>query len=349
VTFIDTAEIHVKAGDGGVGCVSFRREKFVPKGGPDGGDGGKGGDVLFRASRHLSTLLDFRYRRTYAAPRGAHGLGARKTGKSGEDVVVEVPVGTLVRNRLTMELIADLVEDRQEHVAAKGGRGGRGNVWFATSTNQAPREFEQGAPGDERDLFLELKLLADVGLVGLPNAGKSTLISVVSAARPKIADYPFTTLVPNLGIVRIDEGESFVMADIPGLIEGAHLGKGLGDQFLRHVERTKVLMFMIDGSSPDPVADHALLARELREFNPSLLQKPAVVVLTKADILQEEKVRELAALRFTPWTGGAEHRPVPVVISSVSRAGLDQLLAILSEMLRSVHEETSDDVSPGSV
>ncbi len=283
--FIDEAEIHVKAGDGGVGCVSFRREKFVPKGGPDGGDGGKGGDVVFRANRQLGTLLDFQYKTKYNAGRGEHGLGARKTGKSGKDVVIEVPVGTLIRDAGSGKIIADLVNDNDEMVIAKGGRGGRGNEWFATSTNQAPRQFEQGEPGDERDLRLELKLLADVGLVGFPNAGKSTLISVVSAARPKIADYPFTTLVPNLGIVGVREGESFVMADIPGLIEGAHGGKGLGHQFLKHIERTRVLAFLIEGTSPDPLRDYLVLLEELDQFDEVLLEKPRLVALTKADIL----------------------------------------------------------------
>ncbi|HEX9006044.1 MAG TPA: GTPase ObgE, partial [Bacteroidota bacterium] len=236
--FVDVARIHVKAGDGGAGCVSFRREKYIPKGGPDGGDGGRGGSVIIKANRHLTTLLDFQYKREYKAQRGVHGLGSRKTGRSGEDIVLQVPVGTVIRNAETGEVVADLLHDGDEIVPAHGGRGGRGNAAFATSTDQAPRRYEVGAEGEEAELELELKLLADAGLVGFPNAGKSTLISVISAARPKIADYPFTTLVPNLGIVRVGEGAAFVVADIPGLIEGAHSGKGLGIQFLRHIERT---------------------------------------------------------------------------------------------------------------
>ena len=222
--FVDIAQIHVKAGGGGDGVVNFRREKYVPKGGPDGGNGGKGGSVILRANRHLATLLDFQYKRSYHAQRGDNGAGSRRTGRSSDDVIVEIPEGTIIRDVSTGEQIADLVTHDQEFVAVRGGRGGRGNSEFATSTDQAPRHCEPGEPGEERDIELELKLLADVGLVGLPNAGKSTLISVISAARPKIADYPFTTLVPNLGIVRVDEGKSFVVADIPGLIEGAHLG-----------------------------------------------------------------------------------------------------------------------------
>ena len=339
--FIDTAEVHIKAGDGGVGCVSFRREKFVPKGGPDGGDGGKGGDVVFRASRHLSTLLDFRYKRIYEASRGAHGLGARKTGKSADDVTIEVPVGTLIRDAVSNEVLVDLVEDGQEAVLAAGGRGGKGNVWFATATNQAPREFEQGIPGEERDLILELKLLADVGLVGLPNAGKSTLIAAVSAARPKIADYPFTTLVPNLGIVRINDGETLVMADIPGLIEGAHLGKGLGDQFLRHIERTKVLAFLVDGMSEDPVGDYNILVHELREFNAYLLEKPALVVVTKSDTLAPERLKEVSQLAF-PEPAEVGKTVTPIIISAVAGKGLDQLLESLAHLVREARVESDD-------
>ena len=332
--FIDEAEIHVKAGDGGVGCVSFRREKFVPKGGPDGGDGGKGGDVVFRANRQLGTLLDFQYKSKYSADRGDHGLGARKTGKSGNDVVIEVPVGTLIKDAGTGELIADLVGDRDEVIIAKGGRGGRGNEWFKTSTNQAPRQFEQGEPGGERELTLELKLLADVGLVGFPNAGKSTLISVVSAARPRIADYPFTTLVPNLGIVGVREGESFVMADIPGLIEGAHDGKGLGYQFLKHIERTRVLAFLIEGISPDPVKDYLVLLEELRQFHEDLLQKPRIVALTKADLLSKEDAGRLEQLKFPRSADRPRTKVKSVVISSVDRTGIPSLLNELSSMVR---------------
>jgi GTP-binding protein len=286
--FVDVARIHLKAGDGGVGCVSFRREKFVPKGGPDGGNGGNGGSIFIRTNRHLNTLLDFQYRRNYRAPRGEHGLGANKTGKSGKDITLEVPVGTVIRDVTNGTVIADLTEDGQSIVIAQGGIGGKGNAEFATSVNQAPREFTHGTEGEERDIELELKLLADVGLVGLPNAGKSTLISVISAAKPKIADYPFTTLIPNLGIVRVDLGQSFVVADIPGLIEGAHEGKGLGHQFLRHIERTRVLVFLIESTSADPALDYGILLNELLLFNTSLGSKPRIVAITKTDIAGDE-------------------------------------------------------------
>jgi GTP-binding protein len=327
--FIDTAGIHVKAGDGGVGCVSFRREKFVPKGGPDGGDGGRGGDIVFRASRHLTTLLDFSYKRSYAAPRGEHGLGARKTGKSGESVLLRVPVGTIVRDEPSGKILADFVEDGEEVVIARGGRGGRGNAAFATSTNQAPREYERGSPGEERDLVLELKLIADVGLVGFPNAGKSTLISVISAARPKIADYPFTTLVPNLGIVRMGEGEHFVVADIPGLIRGAHEGKGLGHQFLRHIERTRVLVFLIESTSESPGEQYEVLLNELREYDRLLLGKPRLIALTKTDLLPGSKMKRV------PSFGRTAGRGVPVMqISAVKQAGIDLLLKKVWSLVR---------------
>lgn len=332
--FIDTAEIHVKAGDGGVGCVSFRREKYVPKGGPDGGNGGRGGDVVLRANRHLNTLLDFHYRRIYKAERGEHGLGARKSGKSGRPIVLEVPVGTLVKEAGTDNIIADIVDDEQEVVVAKGGRGGRGNAAFATATNQAPRRYERGEPGDERDLELELKLLADVGFVGLPNSGKSTLISVISAAKPKIADYPFTTLVPNLGIVRVDTGKSFVVADIPGLIEGAHLGKGLGLQFLRHIERTRVLVFLIEASSKNPVEDYRILLNELWLYNKDLVRKPRLVALTKTDLLLRKDVDRLSKLQFPKH----RTRQKPVVpcftISAVSGDGVDTLVGAMWNELK---------------
>ncbi len=326
--FVDSAHIYVKAGDGGVGCVSFRREKFVPKGGPDGGNGGRGGDIVIKANRQLSTLLDFQYKSKYAAQRGEHGLGANKTGKSGEDVVLEVPVGTLVRDSTNGETIADLVEHGEQFVVAKGGRGGRGNSEFATSTNQAPRQFEQGEPGVEHDLELELKLLADVGLVGFPNAGKSTLISVISAAKPKIADYPFTTLVPNLGIVRVDAGKSFVVADIPGLIEGAHTGRGLGIQFLRHIERTRVLVFLIEATSPDSKAEYNILLNELKLFEKSLLKKPRIVVVTKIDIEDIPKKKRSPAFGKT-----SVHR-----ISAVTGTGVKELVR---EMWKTVSKNSA--------
>ncbi len=332
--FVDFARIHIKAGHGGVGCVSFRREKFVPKGGPDGGDGGHGGSVRVRANRHLTTLLDFQYKRDYRAPRGDHGLGANKTGKSATDVTLEVPVGTLLRNALTGETIADLVQDGQEVVVARGGRGGRGNAAFATSTDQAPRRFEQGEDGEEVEVEFELKLLADVGLVGLPNAGKSTLISVISAARPKIADYPFTTLVPNLGIVRVDEGRSFVVADIPGLIEGAHLGKGLGIQFLRHIERTKVLVFLLEASRPDPKKDYQILLKELKLFNKDLPSRPQLLALSKIDTVDHATVRELKKLRF---------RALPtILISAVTGEGIKELIAEMSTAIEGTKRLPAD-------
>jgi GTP-binding protein len=288
VKFVDSAKISVKAGDGGRGAVSFRREKFVPKGGPDGGDGGRGGHVYLRANRQLATLLDFKYRKSYIADRGEHGMGARKTGKDGKDVVIGVPCGTVVRNAETGEVMCDMVEDGQEVMIAKGGRGGWGNQHFATATRQAPRFAQPGEKGEEFELEMELKLMADVGLVGFPNAGKSTLISVLSAARPKIADYPFTTLVPNLGIVRYEDYKSFVMADIPGIIEGAAEGRGLGIQFLRHIERTKTLLVMVPSNTEDIAAEYATLLKELEKFDPSLLSKPRLAVITKMDIAPED-------------------------------------------------------------
>jgi GTP-binding protein len=323
--FIDVAHIHVKAGDGGAGSVSFRREKFVPKGGPDGGNGGRGGSVILKGNSHLSTLLDFQFKQSYKAERGQHGLGARKTGKSGSDAVIDVPVGTIVRDVKSNEVLADLSRHGDECILARGGLGGRGNAAFATSTNQAPREYEVGELGEEREIELELKLLADVGLVGFPNAGKSTLISVISAAKPKIADYPFTTLVPNLGIVKVDEGASFVVADIPGLIEGAHEGKGLGIQFLRHIQRTKVLVFLLDGTSDDIKSDFKTLQKELKLFNVALPRKPTVVAVTKIDLLDDEKLKELRRVAF---------RGVPTfLISSVTRKGTRELV---DEMWRRV-------------
>ena len=328
--FVDFVHIHVRGGHGGVGCVSFRREKYVPKGGPNGGNGGRGGSVIIRANRHLATLLDYQYRRSYTAPRGEHGKGGDKTGKGGEDITLQVPVGTIVRDVASGDVIADLTRDGEEFVAARGGAGGRGNAEFATSTNQAPREFEQGEEGEEHDLELELKLLADVGLVGLPNAGKSTLISVISAARPKIADYPFTTLVPNLGIVRVDEGQSFVVADIPGLIAGAHTGKGLGVQFLRHIERTRILVFLLDCTSNDMQSEYKTLVNELKLFKRDLLKKPRIIALTKIDVLDERKRRSLRTVRF-----GA----VPVLaISAVAGIGISELITL---MWKSLHRKAA--------
>ncbi|OHB30397.1 MAG: GTPase ObgE [Desulfuromonadaceae bacterium GWC2_58_13] len=295
--FVDEVKIHVKSGDGGRGCLSFRREKFIPLGGPNGGDGGNGGNVWFRVDNSLSTLLDFRYKVHYKAERGAHGMGKNCHGKGGEDLYISVPPGTLIYDDDSGELLADLTEKGQEILLLKGGMGGRGNARFATSTNRAPRHVQPGIPGEERNLRLQLKLLADVGLVGMPNAGKSTLISVVSAARPKIADYPFTTLIPNLGVVSYGGYKSFVMADIPGLIKGASEGHGLGTRFLRHVERTNLFLHLVDISSMqegDPIENFETINHELERHDPELLAKLQFVVLTKQDITEvREKQQEL--------------------------------------------------------
>jgi len=295
--FIDFSRIQVKAGQGGSGCVSFRREKFVSKGGPNGGDGGRGGSVILVGDRNLNTLINFRYKKNFSAGRGQHGMGSDKTGKKGNDIYIKVPLGTLVKDAETGELFADIVETDQKYVAAKGGRGGRGNARFVTSTNRAPREWEVGIPGEEKLLELELKLIADVGLVGLPNAGKSTLLSVISSAKPKIADYPFTTLEPNLGIVQFTEYKSFVVADIPGLIEGAHEGKGLGHQFLRHIERTRALAFLVDLTDEKPKDTFKTLWNELKEHSSILVNKPYVILLTKSDISQKDIKKKSAKFK----------------------------------------------------
>lgn len=330
--FIDQALVSVKAGNGGNGVISFRREKFVPKGGPDGGNGGNGGHVLIRADKQLNTLLDFRYKRHYHAENGEHGRGKNQTGKTGLDTVLKVPCGTIVRDGQSGDVLADLVAPGDEVMVARGGRGGKGNAEFATSTNQAPRIAEPGTPGEERELQFELKLLADVGLVGFPNAGKSTLISVISAAKPKIADYPFTTLTPNLGIVRYAQGKSFTVADIPGLIEGAHEGKGLGTQFLRHIERTRVLVFLIEAISEDPKADFAVLLKELSGHNPALSKKPRIVVLTKMDLFDESQRRSMKKISFG--------KGVPVFrISAVAGEGIGDLLDAMWKLLGSFPKE----------
>jgi len=326
--FIDEAKIHVKAGDGGNGAISFRREKFVPKGGPDGGSGGNGGDIVIRADKQLNTLLDFKYHRQYRAEHGERGRGKKQDGKWGKETVLRVPCGTLVRDANTGDTIADLVDHNQNVIIAHGGKGGRGNTYFATSTNQAPRIAEPGTPGEECELILELKLLADVGLVGFPNAGKSTLIASISAARPKIADYPFTTLVPNLGIVRYRDHQSFVVADIPGLIQGAHQGKGLGIQFLRHIERTRALVFLIDSTSENPVEDFRVLLNELKEYNPGLVKKKRIVALTKTDLLES---KQMNALKRLPFGRGTKS----VLISAVAGDGLDTLLNAIWKMIHS--------------
>jgi GTP-binding protein len=329
--FIDQAVIFVKAGNGGNGAISFRREKFVPKGGPDGGNGGNGGNVVIRADKQLGTLLDFRYKRHYKAENGEHGRGKDQTGKSGLDTVLKVPCGTMVLEGGHNRVLADLVRHGDEVVVAAGGKGGRGNAEFATSTNQAPRIAEPGTPGGERELMLELKLIADVGLVGFPNAGKSTLISVISAAKPKIADYPFTTLTPNLGIVRYAEGKSFTVADMPGLIKGAHQGKGLGIQFLRHIERTRVLVFLVEAVSENPKRDYEILLHELASYSSTLAKKPKVVALTKTDLFEAAALKRLKKLSFG--------KGIPVIqISSVARSGLQPLL---EEMWKALSKESS--------
>ena len=298
--FIDEAKIRVKAGDGGNGCMAFRREKFVPRGGPSGGDGGRGGDVIMESTQRHNTLIHFRYNPEHKARHGEHGMGSNCTGQDADDVILQVPVGTALYDQTTGELVHDFQYPDDRVVVAKGGRGGRGNQHFATSTHQAPREHELGRPGEERLYRLELKLLADVGLVGYPNAGKSTLISRISAARPKIADYPFTTLEPNLGVVTVGEEpeqQSYVVADLPGLIEGAHLGQGLGTQFLRHIERTRVLVHLVDVSDAsgrlDPVEDFKVINAELKNFGHGLDLKPMIVVATKLDSANPEKLKKL--------------------------------------------------------
>lgn len=312
--------------------MSFRREKYVPKGGPNGGDGGDGGDVIVRVDKQLNTLLDFKYKAHYRAGRGEHGKGGMKTGKRGKDVVLRVPCGTVVQDAETGEVLADLVNNADACIVAGGGSGGRGNTHFATSTNRAPRYAQPGSPGEERELQLELKLLADVGLVGFPNAGKSTLISKISAARPKIADYPFTTLEPNLGIVRYKNFKSFTVADMPGLIEGAHEGKGLGIQFLRHIERTRVLVFLIECTSPDVKRDFDALLNELRMFSESLGEKPKVVAITKIDMATDEIRRLTGNRRRMKDRFGA----IPVCgISALTGEGLPELLDVMWKQLES--------------
>ncbi|MFX4261617.1 GTPase ObgE [Pelotomaculum propionicicum] len=330
--FFDKAKIYVKGGDGGNGCVAMRREKYVPEGGPWGGDGGRGGAVIFRADEGLRTLVDFRYKRHYKAERGRHGEGKNMQGASGGDLIVRVPSGTLIRDDDTGELIADLVRNGQEAVVARGGRGGRGNAHFATPNNKAPKMAENGEPGEERWLNLELKLLADVGLVGFPNAGKSTLISQVSAAKPKIANYPFTTITPNLGVVRVEEGRSFVMADIPGLIEGAHAGTGLGHDFLRHVERTRLLIHVLDTAGSegrDPVEDFLVTKRELSLYNPVLGEMPQVIAANKMDL--DESGKNLNRLREA-YGGNYEIFPV----SAATGEGLDKLIYRVAELVENI-------------
>jgi GTP-binding protein len=331
--FVDEVRIHVKAGDGGDGAVAWRREKYVPRGGPAGGDGGDGGDVALVVDPQLATLLDYRYVREHRARNGEHGRGHDQNGQNGPALELRVPPGTVVKDAATGETLADLGEPGRRWIAARGGRGGLGNMNFATSTNQAPRYAEKGTPGEERDLVLELKLLADVGIIGFPNAGKSTLISRISRARPRIADYPFTTLTPNLGVASWRGQRSFVVADIPGLIEGAHAGAGLGHQFLRHVERTRVLVHLVDPVAPgegrSPLADHDAINRELRLYSPELAEKPQVVALTKMDL--PEARAEVAPFRRA--LSRRKRRPPVVAISAVTGEGLDELLDAVAAVL----------------
>jgi len=328
--FIDYAKIFVKSGDGGKGCVSFRREKYVPRGGPDGGDGGKGGDIIIKASVQMNTLLDFRYNREYHAKNGQNGMGKKMHGKNSDDVIMPVPAGTVIKDADSNEVIADLIKDGDYFIAAKGGRGGLGNAHFATSTKQVPRYAQPGEKGEEKWLILELKLLADVGLIGFPNAGKSTLISVISSAKPKIAEYPFTTLVPNLGVVKLKEHRSCVVADIPGLIAGAHTGAGLGTSFLRHIERTRIFLHLVDVSDmsdADPVAQYLKIRRELGTYSPDLLLKPEAIVATKLDSATDKT--KLDMLEKYCKTNNIDF----IKISSVTGKGIRTLLNYLSKAL----------------
>ena len=337
--FIDEAKIRVKAGDGGNGCMAFRREKFVPRGGPSGGDGGKGGDVIMESSERHNTLVHFRFNPEYKAERGRHGEGANKTGREGGDVILKVPVGTILYDDETGEKVFDFSGPDQRLVIARGGRGGRGNAQFATSVHQAPREHEPGRPGEERTYRLELKLLADVGLVGYPNVGKSTLISRISAARPKIADYPFTTLQPNLGVVAVGDAKdeiSFVVADIPGLIEGAHTGAGLGTQFLRHIERTRLLVHLVDvsdsGGRPDVSKDVEIIMDELSSFGAHLEEKPMITVASKVDVANKDKLTKLK--RY------CKSRKLKLYeISAVTGKGIEELKFAIAEKVQALREK----------
>lgn len=315
--FVDRVIVRVEAGTGGSGCTSFRREHRVPMGGPDGGDGGRGGDIIIRGDGNLATLLDYTYRDRWVAERGEHGMGSNKSGHSGADVILPVPPGTIVRNADSGEILAEILEDGQEQIIAKGGRGGKGNSFFATATHQSPREWQPGEEGQLLTLELELKLIADVGFVGQPNAGKSTLLSVISAARPKIADYPFTTLVPNLGVVQLSDHRTFVVADIPGIIEGAHEGKGLGLQFLRHIERTRLLAFLIPIDAMDWQAEYDQLRHEVAAHSEELAARPHCVVFTKMDLFGEDYIPPIEAPEAFAL----------FAVSAANRTGLDALLA----------------------
>jgi GTP-binding protein len=339
--FIDRVKIKIKAGDGGNGVTAFRREKFVPRGGPSGGDGGRGGSIWLEADEGLNTLLHLRYNPEHKAERGRHGEGSNRHGKDGDDAIIKVPVGTQIFNAETNDLLFDFTEAGQRFLAAKGGKGGWGNSHFATPTRRAPKFHYTGRPGEEKELQLELKLIADVGLVGFPNAGKSTLISVISAAKPKIADYPFTTLEPNLGVVDLGDYKTFVVADIPGLIEGASEGAGLGDRFLRHVERTKLILHLVDVSSlsgRNPVEDYEIINRELANYNQDLAQRPQIVVATKLDALDEPE--RLESLREKARADGKEF----LEISSVANQGTKELIASVARKLDEIKAEQTEIV-----
>ena len=338
--FVDQVKIYVKGGDGGNGMVAFRREKFVPKGGPAGGDGGKGADVIFQVEEGLRTLMDFRYQRHFKAPRGEHGMSKNQHGRNAKEMIVKVPPGTIVSDANTKEVIADLTEHGQQAVIARGGRGGRGNSRFASPSNPAPELSENGEPGQERDVTLELKVLADVGLVGFPSVGKSTLLSVVSAAKPKIADYHFTTIAPNLGMVETEDNRSFVMADLPGLIEGAHSGVGLGHQFLRHIERTRVIVHVIDMAAiegRDPYEDYVTINNELQEYNLRLLERPQIIVANKMDMPDAEENLKVFKEKLE------EDFPI-FPVSALTRSGLRELLFSIADKLEDTPEFPLEEV-----
>ena len=335
--FVDEAIIEVAAGDGGRGCVSFLRQRFQPKGGPDGGDGGRGGNVVIRATNRVATLADHSYLRHFRAGRGQHGMGSGKNGHAGEDKLVEVPVGTLVVEVETGEVVADLAADGQEVVAAQGGRGGKGNRQFSSSTHRAPRFAQPGEPGAKRELRLELKLLADVGLVGLPNAGKSSLIRACTAARPKVADYPFTTLTPHLGVAELDDGTCIILADIPGLVEGAHQGAGLGLRFLRHVERTRLFIYVVDLSSADPLTDLATVRAEVAAYDPALVRRVGLIAANKLDLAS-------ARANLEQFQAGADALGLAVLpVSALAGVGVDELLAEVGRRLTARAQAAEDE------
>jgi GTP-binding protein len=364
--FIDEATIRISGGHGGPGCVSFRRETFAPRGGPDGGDGGAGGDVVFTSSHQLGSLQDFRFKRIYQAPNGMHGSGSNKAGRDGENIHLRVPVGTVIKDAETGEIIFDFTEDQQEWIACHGGRGGKGNAHFVSSTHQAPKFAQPGEEGKSLEIKLELKLLADVGIIGFPNAGKSTLISRISAARPKIADYPFTTLTPNLGVVFVANHETFVVADIPGLIEGAHQGLGLGHRFLKHIERTRLFVHLLDGTQLledatkpeetrlEEALDHLVkryqaIRNELGYFNEALLHKPEIVVLNKLDLLESdpelvEKAKIALKQRITSIRGTHPLPNEPLIVSAVSGQGIEELTYTIHRELKALRDQKPSSV-----